>query len=189
MNCNQKLSDVTKTYLSSFYCILDKMIHGMECAELNCSISHNFIVQMIPHHMAAIRMSENILKYTTNLTLQEIAQRIITEQTKSIENMKKALECCTRATNSQQDVGLYQRRVSQIMETMFAGMGNSRVTNQINADFMREMIPHHEGAIAMSENALQYCICPELKPILQSIITSQTRGIREMKELLCRIEC
>ena len=189
MNCDHKLSDVTKIYLSRFYCILDEMIHGMECAELNCSIPHNFIVQMIPHHMAAIRMSENILKYTTNLTLQGIAQKIITEQTQSIENMQKVLGYCTCITNSQQDVNLYQQRVSEIMETMFAGMGNSRITNQINADFIREMIPHHEGAIAMSENALQYHICPELKPILQAIITSQTRGVREMKELLCRIKC
>ena len=51
----------TKDYLTAFYKILNQMIHGMEQACLTDSISHNFIVQMIPHHKAAIRMSENLL--------------------------------------------------------------------------------------------------------------------------------
>lgn len=33
---------------------------------LTDSISGNFIMQMIPHHTAAIEMSANILKYTTD---------------------------------------------------------------------------------------------------------------------------
>ena len=49
---------------------------------------------------------------------------------------------------------------------------------------MREMIPHHKGAIRMSENALRFDICPELKPILCEIITSQQKGVSEMTQLL-----
>ena len=56
--------------------------------------------------------------------------------------------------------------------------------NRINADFMREMIPHHEGAVRMSENALCFPLCPELVPILSRIIVSQKKGVREMKRLL-----
>ena len=79
-----RLSDVTKRYLIRFYDILDEMVDNMTCAELNDSVSHNFIVQMISHHQAAIQMSENILQYTTNLPLQTIAQNIIATQTQSI---------------------------------------------------------------------------------------------------------
>ncbi len=49
----------------------------MSNAKLTNSISHNFIVQMIPHHEAAIEMSENILKYTSNDSLQNIASNKI----------------------------------------------------------------------------------------------------------------
>ena len=82
MSCPRQFSEVTKRYLCCFYEILDEMIDGMTKAELTDSISHNFIVQMIPHHRAAIEMSHNILNYTTNIPLQDIALQIISEQTK-----------------------------------------------------------------------------------------------------------
>ncbi|WP_455716849.1 DUF305 domain-containing protein [Anaerosporobacter sp.] len=180
--CN--FSNVTKNYLSEFYCILDQMIEGMTTAELSCSISHNFIVQMIPHHRAAIEMSHNILCYTTNIPLQNIASNIITMQTQSIEDMRNVECICSSFTNSRQDICLYQRHFHSITETMFTEMGNACATNNINANFMREMIPHHKGAIRMSENALRYEICPELIPILEAIITSQKKGVQEMTQLL-----
>lgn len=184
MNQKCKLSIVTKDYLTEFHCILDDMIQGMTNAPLTDSISNNFITQMIPHHQAAIRMSQNLLKYTTYIPLQEIALQIIAEQTKSIENMRKAECVCGKLVNPQQDLCLYQRKTEQIMKSMFFKMNHACSDNDINGNFMREMIPHHQGAVEMSENTLQYDICPELVPILEAIITSQKRGIRQMQQLL-----
>lgn len=187
MSCHQQFSDVTKEYLCQFYAILDEMIAGMTKAELTDSVSHNFIVQMIPHHRAAIEMSCNLLQYTTCLPLQSIAQNIISEQTKSIENMQAILNKCSVLSSSEQDLCLYQKGFRQITGTMFSQMQNACADNNINANFMREMIPHHEGAIRMSKNALRYSICPELVPILRAIITSQEKGVREMTRLLQRM--
>ena len=189
MNKKYRLSNVTKDYLSEFYDILNDMIEGMTEAELTCSISNNFIVQMIPHHRAAIEMSHNILKYTTNIPLQDIATNIIEEQTRSIKSMQEIQCSCSKRKNSRQDLYLYQRRVNNIMRTMFFEMENAAVTNQINANFVREMIPHHKGAVKMSKNALQYDICPELRPILEDIITSQEKGIRQMQSILPNLKC
>lgn len=68
-------------------------------------------------------------------------------------------------------------------------MQEAKATNCITCNFMWEMIPHHEGAVEMSENTLQYSICPELTPILKAIISSQERGISEMKRLQRCIGC
>ncbi|MBP3476858.1 MAG: DUF305 domain-containing protein [Lachnospiraceae bacterium] len=179
----------TKEYLSRFYEILDKMIHGMENAPLTNSISQNFIVQMIPHHRAAISMSENVLQYTTCIPLQKIASNIIAMQTQSIHDMWNVLECCRLQTDTCQDIRLYRRTYKTITQTMFTQMDTARATNNISETFMREMIPHHEGAVRMSENALRYCICPELVPILNAIITSQEAGIKQMKQLLSEQSC
>ena len=100
MNCECTLSNNTKKYLDKFYCILDELIEGMTSAELTDSISDNFIVQMVPHHKAAIEMSENLLQYTTFVPLQNIAEGIISEQTKSIENMLAIQNrCCLLYTS------------------------------------------------------------------------------------------
>lgn len=184
MNGTCEISIVTQKYLDKFYCIFDEMVQGMTEARLGDSISHNFMVQMIPHHRAAIEMSENILQYTTCIPLQRIASGIVTEQTKSVADMEKILRSCGQLKNSQQDLCRFQGRMNQIMTIMFHGMKNACSDNRINADFMREMIPHHRGAVEMSKCTLQYHICPELVPILNAIITSQERGIAQMEKLL-----
>lgn len=182
--CQSKLSLVARDYLAVYYCILDQMERGMTTAGLTDSISHNFIVQMIPHHQAAIDMSRNLLRCTTCVPLQDIAQGIVAGQTKSIENMLAAEESCSCLQNNSRDLMLYQRRVSRIMDTMFRDMSGAPMSNDVNVSFMREMIPHHKGAIAMAKNALQYEICPQLVPILEAIITSQEKGVCQMQRLL-----
>lgn len=182
---NCEFSDVTQLYLKQFHCILEDMITGMtKACLLNESISHNFIVQMIPHHRAAIEMSSSLLKYTTFIPLQNIAKDIIREQTKSIQEMERSIKSCDAFCNTDCERKLYKKRFQAITEKMFEDMGTAPAVNSINVNFMREMIPHHLGAIQMSENALKYPICPELIPILQAIITSQKQGVKEMRQLL-----
>lgn len=179
----------TRLYLDTFYCILDEMIYKMTNAKLSSSISYNFIVQMIPHHQAAIEMSENVLKFTQNQTLRRIAENIISEQTKSIENMERIKRNCSQCQNCREELCGYQNCMEQIMQAMFQGMQHANASDNISCNFMWEMIPHHEGAVKMSKNTLQYNICPELTPILNAIISSQERGIAEMKRLERCIGC
>lgn len=183
------LSENSKTYLCCFYQILDEMVQGMTTAGLNQSISHNFIVQMVPHHRAAIQMSNNVLRYTENSSVRRIAQRIIDEQTQGIDQMEAALSTCGLLTNAPMDLRLYQRRMDLIYREMYAQMGSAPENNRLDVIFMREMIPHHRGAIRMSENALKYDICTELVPILRSIIVQQRRGVAQMRSLLNRLDC
>lgn len=184
MGTSCRLTEPTKAYLTRFYAILDEMERGMTTAELTGSISHNFIVQMIPHHRAAIEMSENLLRYPTCAPLCRIASDIITAQEQSIAAMEAVFPECSERCDSEQELALYQRRTGRILCTMFDAMGGAPETNCIDANFMHEMIPHHEGAVRMSENALKYDICPGLRPILCTIIKLQRQGIREMQALL-----
>lgn len=171
-------------YLACYYNILENMICGMTRAALTDSISNNFITQMIPHHKAAIDMSKNLLLYSNDIALQEIALNIIKEQTKSIRNMENILCACSGLCNSCEDTAAFQQQMDGIMQTMFYAMKHAVPGQNVNVTFMREMIPHHEGAVAMAKTALKYHICSELKPILDAIIISQEKGIAEMKKLL-----
>ncbi len=189
MNISCNLSHVAKNYLETYNSILDEMISGMTSADLCDSISYNFIVQMIPHHQAAINMSHNILRFTTNLQLEKIAEQIIEEQTKSIANMRKIMCNCGRLENPKSQLCKYQDKLDDIISVMFDRMKNAKATNRIDCDFIREMIPHHMGAVEMSQTTLRFDICPELRPILEAIIVSQKRGIANMRALSKKIGC
>ncbi len=178
-----------ENYLNEYRKILDNMIDAMTRAPLTDSISNNFIVQMIPHHMAAIEMSENLIRFTRDETMQNIARNIISEQTQSIANMKAVYATCLTLINQQRSVNAYENRINSIMCTMFSQMKTAMSDGNINCDFLREMIPHHLGAVRMSQTALNFNVCKGLVPILNSIITNQRRGIRRMQSLeqQCRV--
>lgn len=177
----------TEMYLEKFHRILKTMICEMTSAQLKDSISYNFIVQMVPHHEAAIQMSENILCYTKDTRIKQISENIITMQKKGIQDMQNIKKHCLGYRNYRNDLCQYQNALQPVFDKMFMGMRNAYSDQYVNCNFLREMIPHHEGAVKMSKVTLKYHICPQLTPILQEIIREQEQGIKEMEALLC--EC
>lgn len=181
------LSEDSKAYLCCFYQLLDEMIQGMTTACLSKSISHNFIVQMTPHHRAAIQMSNNILRFSESQMVRRTAQRIIDEHTQRISQMEEAMAACNQLTNPHTDLRLYQRRMDLIYRDMYAQMGSVLEGNARSAIFMRQMLPHCQGAVRMAETALKYDVSTELVPILRSIVSQQRRNMVQMRSLLSRM--
>lgn len=172
-----------KNYLTRFDEILNQMARKMLNPNITNNITLNFIECMIPHHRAAIYMSENLLKYTKYEPLEAIAKGIITMQQKGIEEMKQIASTTTGYENSNIDVNIYMQRYFEITKNMLNKMRNSRRILDINLDFVSEMIPHHEGAIQMCNNLLEFRIDPRLTKVANSIIQEQTRGVMELKEV------
>lgn len=57
---------------------------------------------------------------------------------------------------------------------------NNGMTGAIDAHFIEQMIPHHEGAVAMATLALEKSKHPEIKTLARAIIESQTKEIADM---------
>ena len=198
----QEQNNPSLSYLTCYDRILQDMIRGMTRPRPRGSISGLFIRQMIPHHEAAVCISENLLKYTAPsgqdgncrcknpyerdllIPLSKIAKNIIEEQTKGIENMKKAFFCCSEHENNNQQMRRYMNAFRCIAHTMFSAMKQMPRTERIPYNYIREMIPLQEGAVSMCENALCFPVCPQLIPILDAIIISRKENICQMKKLL-----
>ncbi len=172
-----------KKYLFRFNQILCEMANQMLSRKITDSITINFIECMIPHHQAAIYMCENLLEYTNYEPLQEIAKNIIKTQTEGIEQMREIARTTSGFTNCEKHINCYMSKYFVITRYMIGRMKNSPRCSNINLDFTNEMIPHHEGAIAMCENLLQYCIDPRLKKVAEAIIKEQSQGVCELKQI------
>ena len=85
--------------------------------------------------------------------------------------------------NSQNEVICYIEKYLKITRNMLCKMKNSSKCININLNFIDEMIPHHNGAIKMSENLLKYCIDPRLKCLAELIIREQSKGVSELEKI------
>ena len=174
---------MVQRYLRRFDEILNQMANKMLSAKYDNNITTYFIKCMIPHHQAAIYMCENLLQYTNYPPLQQIARNIIQMQTRGIEQMTEIAKTTTGYLNTLEDANCYMIKYLSITKNMIYRMKNSPRCANINLNFVNEMIPHHEGAIAMCENLLQYQIDPRLVKVAETIIQEQSEGVRELKQI------
>ena len=57
-------------------------------------------------------------------------------------------------------------------------------TGNIDKDFLKGMIPHHQGAIDMAEELIKKTKDPELKSFAEKIIKDQRAEIKQMQDWL-----
>lgn len=66
---------------------MQKMNQSMNGMKLTGNQDHDFIMMMIPHHEAAITMSQIELKYGTDPRVKKVAQGVIDGQSKDVKDM------------------------------------------------------------------------------------------------------
>lgn len=72
----------------------------------------------------------------------------------------------------------------QAMDRMHKPMMEAAMIKDADVSFIKDMIPHHQGAIDMAKIELKYGNDPELKTLARNIIKAQKQEIKFMQQWL-----
>ncbi len=164
---------------------MDKMHKGMMITYTgNADI--DFARGMVPHHQGAVDMVEVLHKYGKDEELRELGKNITIWQNQEIALMTRWLETRGNAKlpEASKDNAV-ARAYKQTMDDMHKGM-DITYTGDADYDFVKGMIPHHQGAIDMAWVLVKNGRDPLLQDIAQDVIRSQQQEIRLMQGWLER---
>jgi uncharacterized protein (DUF305 family) len=148
------------------------MGHGAATGASTAPFDAQFIDSMIVHHQGAVTMAQQAQREAERPELKQLADTIIKDQEAEIAQMQQ----------------WRQQWFPDLAPTRGMGMdmGTMEVANDPNKPFdqrfIEAMIPHHEGAIAMAQDAQQKAERQEIKDLAGRIITAQEAEIAQMRE-------
>lgn len=165
--------------------IMKDMMEAMENVSKAESPSIHFLKGMIPHHQAAIEMSESLLKYGgENKAIKKIADDIIRVQAVEIKQMEAMIT--ELKVDKEIDKTKQMTYLKESNEMFHGTMSSHTMTSPQSVDeaFAEGMIMHHEMAVDMSNAILGYTDNIKIKKMAQEIIDVQREEIAQMKELI-----
>ncbi len=141
----------------------------------------DFVQGMIPHHQAAIDMAKVVLQYGKDPEIKTLAEGVVKAQDGEIVFMKDWLAKANQATLPV--VPDSSKANEQAMAMMMKNM-TAPYSGDADVDFVKGMIPHHQGAIDMAKIAQQFVKDPALLNLSKEIVRAQESEITFMNDWL-----
>lgn len=139
-----------------------------------------FLEMMVPHHQMAVQMADIELRRGSDPAVLALARAIKTAQGPEISRMKAMYRARTGtdlvpAVMSADD-----------MAAMGMGMDMGRLEQSADPDrtFLQQMIPHHAGAIIMSDLVVNRSTNADLVALATAIVAAQAAEIGRMQSML-----
>lgn len=180
-------TDPLNRYLTEQDSIMMTMKEQMIIRDRSGSAAIDFLKGMIPHHQAAIKMSESYLNHNgASEELKTLAKDIITAQKDEIKQMNDMIgeyEKNEPKDNANEDA--YLEKYSE----MFSDDSMSHHINPDGAEnldqaFAEGMMMHHQMAVDMSGDILEYTDQKEVRKLAEDIIELQEKEMKLMKKYI-----
>jgi uncharacterized protein (DUF305 family) len=144
-----------------------------------------FIDQMIPHHEGALMSSEHMISNSQRPELRQLYENIQKSQSEQIEQMQEwRKEWYPDARQSSEMMGDGQTGNMMGSGMMGGSMQGMMGGNALDTMFLKMMIPHHQMAVDMSDEALDEAEHSELRDLARKIRDEQSSEIELMQGYL-----
>ncbi len=159
----------------------------MDLGPADANYDLRFIDAMTPHHQGGVDMAKVALHKSQRPQIEKLANDIIKAQNKEIAELKQWRQAWYPQAGEKPlaydaQMGHMMEMSSDQMKSMMMSMDLGAADAQFDLRFINAMIPHHEGAVTMAQDALSKSKRPEIKKLAQDIITSQQKEIEQMKQ-------
>ena len=164
---------------------MGKMAMNMGPADADFDL--RFVDAMTPHHQGAVQMAKEAQQKSKRPEIQKLAADIIKAQDKEINQMKQWRQAWYPKASAEpvaynSKMGRSMPMSQDQMKGMMMNMDLGAADAQFDLRFLNAMIPHHEGAVVMAQDALSKSKRPEIKKLAQEIIASQKIEIKQMQQ-------
>lgn len=139
-----------------------------------------FLDTMIMHHQAAIAMARAVVGREFHPEMKDLVKNIIADQLRETDQMTKWREewfkGAPRAANLSMP-GMTDSMMGMDMQKLGAPTGND-----LDLEFINQMLPHHKGAVIMATEALEKSQKDDIKTLANGIIKAQNAEIKQMQD-------
>ncbi|HMT08077.1 MAG TPA: DUF305 domain-containing protein [Pyrinomonadaceae bacterium] len=139
-----------------------------------------WIDTMIAHHEGAMAMAAPAYKNAKTLEMTRFAEQMQRDQQKEIATMKQWR--VQRFRNAKPAINMDMPGMSASMKGMDMAKLEAAKGVDFDLEFIRQMVPHHEGALTMSKDAIAKSENDDLKKLAREIIKAQEAEIKQMRE-------
>ncbi len=143
------------------------------------ALDRAFAAEMIPHHESAIEMAVIAQERGESPFVRKLAANIVKSQAVEIEALTAAETRLAKASVERGSLGLADH-----MAGMSGDTASLKTVDRFDEAFLKLMIAHHEGAVAMSKVELAKGQDPDLIALAEAIQVAQKEEIAQMRSTL-----
>ena len=167
------------------YTHINHTMHEAMAIDFTGNPDIDFLKGMIPHHQGAVDMAKVQLEYGQDGLLKSLTQRVIRDQEREIRYMKRNLVALEANFNESSINNLSTIAFKRVNRHMHKDM-NIKFTSNADTDFVKGMIPHHQGAVEMAKVVLAYGTDSSARRLAYDIINAQESEMTWMRRWLSR---
>lgn len=166
-NAFDRKDDYIKEYKDNIY----NMAKIMRCIPKTGDLNLDYLYEMDFLSEGEVSFSKAYIKYSTADEVKNMAQKYIERESAAIENIRTIIEKLKDAPDvDKSEEEKYLNIYNEVLNGMMCRFQKVELTEDINADFLRVILIHHNGVIELTEEFCNMSSNPEVKEVAYKIL-------------------
>lgn len=158
------------------YADAEKQMDERMMAAVGSDVGQTWARKMIAHHQGAIDMSNIVLQQNPPPDVATMAREAITKNQKDIDDIRKLLKDGAPDPKSAE---LFRAPMMDEKAAMSSAMGKDPAQT-----YMLKMLPHHQGAVAMSDVALRNGVSGAMRAQVEKTKAMNQKDAQMVQDML-----